>query len=68
MSTKIKNYCYSEKCGPVKLTGFNIEQYWVCIGCREEITERLKNQIEEQIKPDDRNKNEDDEGFGGYPW
>lgn len=45
----IKKFCYSSSCGPAKLTGFNIEQYWVCTSCKEEITERLKNEIDDRL-------------------
>jgi hypothetical protein len=42
---KVKNYCYSAKCGPVAYGGFHLEKYPVCKFCKEEITERLANDI-----------------------
>ena len=48
MSAKIKNYCYKVPCGPVVKTGFNLEQYFVCRECKEEVTESLADRIKEK--------------------
>lgn len=50
MSNKEKTHCYSGACGPVVQTGFQFEIYWVCKACKCEISERLKEEIEERLK------------------
>ncbi len=45
----IKNYCYSNSCGPAIQTGFQ-EQYWICRNCKEEITSRLAQDIKDREK------------------
>lgn len=64
---EIKRYCYASKCGPVVITGFHHEQYPVCKACKQEISERLRKEIEDRVEPKDRNKSDDD-GFDGIPW
>lgn len=44
-----KHYCYSDDC-EIILTGFQIDQYWVCKKCKFEITEGLKQKIETRQK------------------
>lgn len=48
MNKKIKNYCYSNKCGPVVRTGFQHDFYFVCRQCKEEVTEHLAREIEDR--------------------
>ena len=40
-----KTYCYKSDCEYVK-TGFHLERYFVCIVCKQEISESLRKQIE----------------------
>ncbi len=54
----IKNYCYSNSCGPAIQTGFQ-EQYWICRSCREEITSRLAQDIKQREEDKKKGKDSD---------
>lgn len=67
MNNDIRTHCYNKKCGPVVEAGFHFERWLVCKECKQEVTQRLAEEIEERIaiKEENIKKPIDDEGF---PW
>ena len=51
VNEKAKSYCYKTTCEVVE-TGFHLEKYQVCKTCKEEVTENLKNTINDRNKPE----------------
>lgn len=51
-----KWFCYNENCNIVQ-TGFQIEQYYVCTHCKQEVDTALKEKVEaKQKQKKDREK------------
>lgn len=51
VNPKAKSYCYKSDCQVIE-TGFHLEKYQVCTVCHEEVTENLKNTIQDRNKPE----------------
>lgn len=61
MSDKIKTYCYNSNCGPIVKTGAVQSTWIVCKSCKNEISERLAEEIKNR-KPKEEPKEEPETG------
>lgn len=67
MSSKVKTYCYKSKCGPVVKTGAVLSVWLVCKECKEEVSEKLAEDINNKLPHEapSHHTNNDDEGYLG---
>lgn len=62
-----KSYCYKSNCSIV-ITGFHLNQYFVCSHCKEEVSESLKKQVEDRESKKDEPTSDEFEDPESYLW